>query len=167
MAAAQAYVTENKENKDSEKKVLGEKAKLVKADEHQVPKSAAALFMDKQLDDHDIAGHHIGLHIKNAMKAQDQESKLYHHKQALDIKNHITGKKPYQPPVHKLDLDKSDDSSSSFEKLYKMCKSYIASKQDKNLYKSIDLDEIRARAHRAVKARRVNLHSGLDIGDKL
>lgn len=205
MAAAKAYVDAKKDNKDMKKEVLGEKAKLVKADPGELPKNIGALHMDGELDHGETALKHIKLHLKHAGMSDNPTSRMYHHKQAMDIHNHMTGKKKYEPEVYNLDktvppvnmspnlakaapkgVDKAKYErcvqdvkaeggkaknpwaicAASLQKMSKACKSYLSKAGQGELYKSVDLDEIRARARRAHKARRVNLHSGLDVGDK-
>lgn len=103
MAAAQSDVTHAKENDDNRE---AEKAKLLNKS-MEIPKSISAMQMDGDLDNPPEMKRQIQLHTKHAGMTNNTEARKWHLDQSEQIYNHMTGKKPYIPPVHVL--EKSDE----------------------------------------------------------
>lgn len=230
-AAAQAYVSEKKET-DALPLALGEKAELL-GKSAEFPKSITAMHLDGDLHDPHSCTAQIKLHMKHAGQSNSIESRIWHHRQAKDIYDHMTGSRPYEPvrydisksmklckslkvnpellsdkpthihegvkvkvysktsgkdsegkKVHTAEIMEGEHKGkwttvhahklkpldgSNVHKLVKSSKELWGKKMAKcspELYKSVDIKELRARAHRAHVARRVNLLQGKDAGDK-
>lgn len=157
MVAGQAAVSEDKERKKKESHSDShdsEKAELLGKSE-DIPKSVSAMHMDGDLDVPHLAHAQIKLHNKAAMSAQDRETRKWHMDQSEQIYNHMTGKKPYTPPVHKL--DKADTPAPKLPKQHTLnYKEINAPKVDPTAEaKTIDYSKLEAPARNPIWRKRL------------